>query len=191
MRGRGRPTYLLALKLSLKSRETRRLVSVSSMRARATSTRPSRARVSPRIMTVGHLFTSSIGASATCPWPVMIHWPDRAANAAPTCQRYRFPRRTDVTRERISRRLDITTRANRGRRTMHPAIALRSLPAGFLLCDNCGRRERCRPALNRTSLCKFWPFLGAKFVDILFKNFNKILEYLLIIFSFESWTLKI
>lgn len=155
----------------------------SYLASKGDSTRPSRASL-PRIMTVGHLFTSSIGASATCPWPVMIHWPDRAANAAPTYQRYRFPRRTDDARERISR-LDITTRANRGRRTMHSAIALRSLPDSCYatIVGDVSVVDRLRIVKAR-NLCKFQRFLWTKFVDIIFfRNFKKGFRILKSFFS--------
>jgi len=55
---------------------------------------------------------------------------------------------------------------------MHPAIALRLLPAGFLLRDDCGRRERrgSAPNCRSESPCKFQQFLRTSFVDIIFKK---------------------
>lgn len=64
----------------------------------------SRELCAARITTVKRLFASSIGALATCPWPVMIHWPDRMA--APTLLALPFSTRTNVARERISRSAD-------------------------------------------------------------------------------------
>lgn len=175
---RGRPTYLLASEPSLKSRETRRLSSGSGKTCKGDKRTSAVRELVENYGGRAFIHVIDIGASATCPWPVMIHWPDRTANAAPTYKRYRFPRGRTVARERISHYPDTQLAPESWETHNAPGDCITFVVGRILvtrwLCAWCKYRE-VRIVKTRETFCDFRRFLRTQvsLISLLDKTYMK------------------